>query len=72
MQQVDGLVEHGQGRFVLRTGRLVFMTGAGISRESGIATCRDEDGTWRKVPVNEVAIRPCLRDHARVSPCLSQ
>lgn len=28
--------------------KIVFFTGAGISRESGLATFRDEDGLWKK------------------------
>lgn len=35
--------------------RLVVLTGAGISAESGISTFRDSDGLWEKYPVQEVA-----------------
>ena len=38
----------------LRPG-IVVLTGAGISRESGLATFRDEDGVWRKVRLEDVA-----------------
>jgi NAD-dependent deacetylase len=35
--------------------RIVILTGAGISAESGIATFRDRDGIWAKVNVADVA-----------------
>lgn len=35
--------------------RIVFLTGAGISAESGIRTFRDSDGLWEQYPVEEVA-----------------
>jgi NAD-dependent deacetylase len=35
--------------------RVVILTGAGISAESGIATFRDKDGLWAKHDVSEVA-----------------
>jgi NAD-dependent deacetylase len=35
--------------------RIVVLTGAGISAESGIATFRDKDGIWAKVDVRDVA-----------------
>jgi NAD-dependent deacetylase len=35
--------------------RIVILTGAGISAESGIATFRDKDGIWSKVDYREVA-----------------
>ena len=38
-----------------RFSRIVILTGAGISAESGIATFRDADGLWAKHDVNEVA-----------------
>lgn len=34
---------------------IVFLTGAGISAESGISTFRDADGLWEKYPVKQVA-----------------
>jgi NAD-dependent deacetylase len=34
---------------------LVILTGAGISRESGLATFRDADGVWAKVRIEDVA-----------------
>jgi NAD-dependent deacetylase len=38
-----------------RYDRIVVLTGAGISAESGIATFRDKDGIWAKVDYREVA-----------------
>jgi NAD-dependent deacetylase len=35
--------------------RIVILTGAGISAESGIATFRDKDGIWAKVDLMDVA-----------------
>ena len=37
------------------TMKLVFITGAGMSKESGIDTFRDSDGLWEKYPVMDVA-----------------
>lgn len=34
---------------------IVFITGAGVSAESGISTFRDSDGLWENYPVMEVA-----------------
>ena len=38
-----------------RNGSIVILTGAGISRESGLATFRDPDGIWAKVKIEDVA-----------------
>ncbi len=47
--------------------KLVFVTGAGISAESGISTFRDSDGLWEKYPVEQVAsIEGYYRDPALV------
>ena len=35
--------------------RIVVLTGAGISKESGIDTFRDSDGMWGKYDIKEVA-----------------
>src|SRR5690606_1902086 len=35
--------------------RLIVLTGAGMSAESGIATFRDSGGLWEKYPVEQVA-----------------
>lgn len=38
-----------------RNGSIVILTGAGISRDSGLATFRDLDGIWAKVRIEDVA-----------------
>jgi NAD-dependent deacetylase len=46
---------------------IVVLTGAGISRESGLATFRDADGVWAKVNIEDVATPEAFaRDPARV------
>ena len=46
---------------------IVILTGAGISRESGLATFRDADGIWATVRLEEVATPEAfVRDPARV------
>jgi NAD-dependent deacetylase len=35
--------------------KIVVLTGAGISQESGISTFRDSDGLWENYPVTEIA-----------------
>ena len=46
---------------------VVVLTGAGISRESGLATFRDPDGTWARVRVEDVATPGAFaRDPGRV------
>ncbi len=37
------------------SGNIVILTGAGISKESGIDTFRDKDGLWTKVNIEDVA-----------------
>ena len=39
----------------MRADSIVILTGAGISRESGLATFRDADGVWAKVRIEDVA-----------------
>lgn len=47
--------------------RIVILTGAGISAESGISTFRDKDGIWSKVRIEDVATPEAFaRDPARV------
>jgi NAD-dependent deacetylase len=41
--------------------RLVVLTGAGISAESGLKTFRDEDGLWEGYDLNEVATATAWR-----------
>lgn len=46
---------------------IVVLTGAGISRESGLATFRDADGLWARVRIEDVATPEAFaRDPARV------
>ena len=46
---------------------LVILTGAGISRESGLATFRDADGIWAKLRIEDVATPEAFaRDPVRV------
>ena len=46
---------------------IVILTGAGISRESGLATFRDADGVWAKLRLEDVATPEAFaRDPARV------
>lgn len=46
---------------------IVVLTGAGISKESGIDTFRDKDGLWSKVDLEEVAtIEAWYRDKKKV------
>ena len=35
--------------------KIVVLTGAGVSAESGLGTFRDKDGIWTKVDLREVA-----------------
>ena len=47
--------------------RIVILTGAGISQESGLDTFRDPDGIWARHPVEEVATPEAFaRDPAKV------
>src|SRR4051812_13156576 len=46
---------------------ITVLTGAGISRESGLQTFRDADGIWAKVRIEDVATPGAFaRDPARV------
>lgn len=46
---------------------IVILTGAGISKESGLDTFRDADGIWSKVRIEDVATPEAFaRDKARV------
>jgi NAD-dependent deacetylase len=46
---------------------IVILTGAGISKESGLDTFRDKDGLWSKVRIEDVATREAFeRDPKRV------
>jgi NAD-dependent deacetylase len=43
------------GKSFIKSPRIVVLTGAGISAESGISTFRDHDGLWEKHDIMEVA-----------------
>ncbi len=49
------MVKRGLVLSMSRFQRIVVLTGAGISAESGISTFRDKDGIWAKVDYREVA-----------------
>ncbi|WP_372618457.1 NAD-dependent deacylase [Falsiroseomonas sp.] len=50
-----------------RAPSIVILTGAGISRESGLATFRDADGIWAKLRIEDVATPEAFaRDPVRV------
>jgi NAD-dependent deacetylase len=50
-----------------RDGSIVILTGAGISRESGLSTFRDTDGIWAQVRIDDVATPEAFaRDPVRV------
>lgn len=50
-----------------RIRRIVILTGAGISKESGLDTFRDPDGIWAKVSLEDVATPQAFaRDPAKV------
>jgi NAD-dependent deacetylase len=52
---------------MLRAPRIVVLTGAGISRDSGLATFRDADGIWARHRIEDVATPDAFaRDPARV------
>src|SRR3546814_15030268 len=47
--------------------RIVILTGAGISKESGLDTFRDQDGLWARVRIEDVATPAAFaRDPDRV------
>src|SRR5947209_6002388 len=51
----------------LSSGNIVVLTGAGVSRESGLHTFRDPDGIWARVNIDDVATPDAFsRDPARV------
>jgi NAD-dependent deacetylase len=56
-----------------REGPIVVLTGAGISRESGLHTFRDQDGIWSTVRIEDVATPEAFaRDPARVQAFYNQ
>ncbi|MBM3564564.1 MAG: NAD-dependent deacylase [Alphaproteobacteria bacterium] len=54
-------------------GKIVVLTGAGISRESGLSTFRDADGIWAQVRIEDVATPEAFRrDPSRVHDFYNQ
>lgn len=50
-----------------KSGKIVILTGAGISKESGLSTFRDADGIWATVRIEDVATPEAFaRDPDRV------
>lgn len=47
--------EAGYGRAIVTYRRIVILTGAGISAESGLGTFRDKDGLWTRYDLEDVA-----------------
>lgn len=63
----DKYANHQQQNPVINMKNLVFLTGAGMSAESGISTFRDSGGLWEQYPVEAVAsIQGYERDPALV------
>jgi NAD-dependent deacetylase len=46
--------------------KIVFLTGAGISQESGISTFRGEDGLWQKYDPMKLASAQAFRDDPKL------
>lgn len=40
--------------------KVVILSGAGISAESGINTFRDSDGLWENYKIEDVCMKGCL------------
>jgi len=56
------------GEATVMAKNIVVLTGAGISRESGLHTFRDSDGIWKKVRIEDVATPEAFaRDPERVN-----
>ena len=47
-------------------GKIVFVTGAGISQESGIPTFRGKDGLWKNYDVMQLATINAFYDHPKL------
>ena len=45
--------------------KIVFLTGAGMSVESGFKTFRGNDGLWEDYPVEQVATHEGSQSHTR-------
>ena len=40
--------------------KIIILSGAGISAESGISTFRDEDGLWENHKIEDICVSGCL------------
>ena len=40
--------------------KIIILSGAGISSESGISTFRDEDGLWENHKIEDICVSGCL------------
>jgi NAD-dependent SIR2 family protein deacetylase len=49
-----------------RAKKVVFLTGAGISQESGISTFRRKDGLWQKYDPMKLASAQAFRDNPKL------
>lgn len=49
-----------------RPSRIVILTGAGISKESGLDTFRDKDGLWSRVNIEDVATPEAFERNPRL------
>ena len=47
---------------------IVILTGAGISKESGLDTFRDEGGIWSQVSLEEVATLDAFKENPYTQP----
>jgi NAD-dependent deacetylase len=57
----------------MASGSIVVLTGAGISKESGLSTFRDADGIWATVRIEDVATPEAFaRDPVRVHAFYNQ
>lgn len=52
-----------QFRLILPMKKIVFLTGAGMSAESGISTFRDSDGLWEQYSVEEICTHEAWLQH---------
>ena len=51
---------------IIQAKKIVFVTGAGISQESGIPTFRGKDGLWRKYDAMQLATIDAFHNNPKV------